>query len=289
MNKEHEDTGQFKMKLDDLNEDVDNQSIPLEVNELKLEKISQRVTLISIIIPVLIVVIVVVTYLDIKKRVLRTEDTGTIEFQKLSSDLESRFSTLSVRQAKMEEDLAKQTDDYNHAMAQLQVRLEKFQDKIKAIQSGTVGEKQLSQTKTELTQQLNTVVSSANEASEQFAAIAETMKSQMDEMKEANSAAQEKITRLETELETLQVEKIDKPALDLAIRLEGLKIGSQLKSEIEALQSKVQSLEADLSKVSRKQQASPPPAKTTGQSQTQSTPAKPANSSPGIKEQSIPK
>ena len=54
---EHEENGEFKMQLDGTNQAIDDQLMPPEINEFKLEKISQRVTLISILIPVLIVIV----------------------------------------------------------------------------------------------------------------------------------------------------------------------------------------------------------------------------------------
>lgn len=285
MEKDIDDTGQFKMRLEDLNEEVDSQAIPMEINELKLEKISQRVTLISIIIPVLIVVVLVITYLDIKKRVVHTEDVGTSEVQKLSSDLESRFSSLSVKQARLEEDLVRMADQSNHAMAQLQVRLEKLQDSIKAIDAAAADKKQLNATKEELAKRLNAVIDSANTSSEQIAAITTALKAQMDQVLVSNTAVNEKISAMDTQLEQIENTKIDKPALDLAIRLEGLKVENDLKSQIEALQAKVKALEAGLAAASKQTPPASAPAAT--------TPPKPSPSGSasdsGIKEQTIPK
>ena len=120
----------FQMRMDKVRDEVEEPEEPVvqtEVHELKLEKINQRVTLISILIPVLIVVVLVITYLDIKKRVVRTEDTGASEFQKLSTDLESRFSSLSLRQAKLEEAMTTMTEQNDKDVAAIRTRLDKLQ------------------------------------------------------------------------------------------------------------------------------------------------------------------
>ena len=48
-----------------------------ELQELKIEKLSNRVTLLTILIPLMIGIILVIAYLDIKNRVTRTHNTET--------------------------------------------------------------------------------------------------------------------------------------------------------------------------------------------------------------------
>lgn len=244
MNQHHEEeNSQFRLQAEKLNDDIDDEGIPTEVNELKLEKISQRVTLISILIPVLIVIVLVIAYLDIKKRVVQTEDTGEIEFQKLSSDLESRFSSLSVRQARLEDAMAKFTEQNNHGTAAIQVRLEKLNDAIGLVRKNAIDAKDLDATKAEMVKQINGVIDSANQAGDQIAAITEKLKTQMDQLNRALNAADLKIDAIDRKLADIDQAKIDKPELDLALKLEALKIETALKSQVQALQSKIGALE----------------------------------------------
>ncbi len=73
-----------------------------EILEQRLEKLSNRVTLISILVPVLILVIFTFAYLDIKSRVFTMHDTGVERLHNLSRELESKFSSLSIRLAQFE-------------------------------------------------------------------------------------------------------------------------------------------------------------------------------------------
>jgi len=89
------------------NEHMDDDSIMREeIIGQRLEKLSTRVTLISIMVPVLIFVIFTFAYLDMKSRIFSMQDTGVDEIEKLSRDLESRFSSLSVKFAKFEASFA---------------------------------------------------------------------------------------------------------------------------------------------------------------------------------------
>ncbi|MBT8342371.1 MAG: hypothetical protein HKP58_16235 [Desulfatitalea sp.] len=265
MQEDIEENGQFKLQPDGLRS-PEEETIPSAINELKLEKINQRVTLISIIIPVLIVVVLVITYLDIKKRVVRTEDTGAIEFRKLSSDLESRFSSLSVRQAKIEESQGKLTDQNNHAMAQLQVRYEKLQDSVetlernmRSLKTTTADKSQLNATREELATQLNSVVASANASGEQVAAITQALKTQIDGTIRSNTTLQGQLAELETRMAQMADAKVDKAAVDLAIRLETLKVGNELKARIDALTSRLDQLNRKAAPPSRPSDAPPSP------------------------------
>jgi methyl-accepting chemotaxis protein len=242
-NQNDEDNSHYKLRMDKLNNDIDDQAIPAEVNELKLEKISQRVTLISILIPVLIVIILVVAYLDIKKRVVQTEDTGTIEFKKLSSDMDSRFSSLSMRQAKLEDAVEKFTKKNNQTAAAVQVHLQKLNDAIKEVRRRAVSMKELNAAKTEMVKQINSVIDSANQAGDHIAAISKELKSQMDQLNQALAAANVKNNAMDRKIAEFDQNKIDRSQLDLALRLASLKIETRVKSQIQALQNKIGALE----------------------------------------------
>ena len=90
----------FRMSLND--ESTDN-LMQESFMDRRIEKLSHRITRISILIPVLIVLILVLAYLDLTKRVIHFQSTGTTEVQALAESLEDRFSSLSVKQAKLEE------------------------------------------------------------------------------------------------------------------------------------------------------------------------------------------
>ena len=90
---------EFKMRMDN----GETESLFAEErSDLRLEKLTQKVTIISILLPVLIGVILVISYLDIKSRVTTVQDTGESGVQSLSQNLESRFSSLSVKFAALE-------------------------------------------------------------------------------------------------------------------------------------------------------------------------------------------
>ena len=56
-----------------------------EIKDLKVEKLSQRVTLLSILLPILMGIAIFFAYRDLTGRVSLTQDTGSMEVQRLRS------------------------------------------------------------------------------------------------------------------------------------------------------------------------------------------------------------
>ena len=142
MTAERQDGG-FRLSFDEEPEEDSDRQLQSEIEGLKVEKLSQRVTLITILIPILIVVILGVTYLDIKRRVISTETTGSKGFESLSRDLESRFSSLSLRQAKLEEAFSKEITQLNEASAAMGVRVTETDAALKAMGAAAATQKTL--------------------------------------------------------------------------------------------------------------------------------------------------
>lgn len=103
---------------------TDNQMSPNklyqdEANEIRLEKLGNRVTLISILLPLLIIAVLAVAYLDITRKVTTVEYTGTSEVETLSKSLQSNFSSLSLKFAALEEKFNKRLDGMDEAQQKL--------------------------------------------------------------------------------------------------------------------------------------------------------------------------
>lgn len=103
----------FRMQMDDGTPDS---LIQEEILDSRIERLGHRITLLAILIPVFIVVILVLAYLDLTKRVIRFQDTGSTELSSLANNLEDRFSSLSVKQAKLEESYGKIASSVNKAL-----------------------------------------------------------------------------------------------------------------------------------------------------------------------------
>ncbi len=76
-----------------------------DINTLRIDKLSNRITIISIIIPCLIGTILLFAYFDMKKRLVDVDLTKKDHFEKISIQTEERLNALDVKIAKNSFDL----------------------------------------------------------------------------------------------------------------------------------------------------------------------------------------
>lgn len=269
MNDNIEDSGQFSMRMD---KDEDDNVIPTQVDELRIEKLSTRVTVISIMIPVLIVVVLAFAYLDMKKRVTRTEDTGTSVVENLSKDLESRFSTLSMRQANLEELIKKLGAENDKSLARIQVKLKKLEDSTKGIKRTMVSPAVLESKTAKLQQEIGNVAQSVDAGNAQMAEMTQGIKGQIDQIGANAAQNQNRMAQIDEKLISMDASMIDKASLNLALKLEILKLKKGYKAQLDDIQDRIRQLEL------KAPQSAPQNAPAPAQPSQQSAPApKPAS------------
>ncbi len=80
-----ENPPEFKFNADDQDPEAFYRE---EIKDLRVEKLSQRIMLLSILLPILIGVAIFFAYRDLTGRVDHGQDTGSLEVQRLSRKLE---------------------------------------------------------------------------------------------------------------------------------------------------------------------------------------------------------
>lgn len=243
-----EGQGHFKMPLDDA---IEEAPIPAGVNELRLEKINTRVTVISVIIPVLIVIILIFTYLDIKRRMEQTEDTGTMGVQKLSTDLESRFSSLSVRQARLEDETIRMAQNIEKSFVRLEVKLKELTDVMENVKASGASKKELKGKVSEVDNKIVNLAGSIEEVDAQLSTLSDGLKTDMEQLTQDLTANRTQLQSLEEKITALDKNKIEKPTLELALRLESLRIEQSLQAELETLRADLKNLDQKVRKLSQ--------------------------------------
>ena len=259
---------QFKMGMDN----GGTESLYAEErNDLKLEKLTQKVTIISILIPVLIGVILVISYLDIKSRVTTVQDTGESGVQSLSQNLESRFSSLSVRFAQLEETFKKKIDTAAKTQQKLQKKLIEAEKSIRWLNKIKAGRKSLEQKSTDLETNLEAIRTDLQTLDSNLSSLDASVKKELVDLVglvEKSSTAMlalqalvaEKMDRAETE------KAIDAQKQDLVASIEklGLRLEKQIvlnRQKIAAVQEKVAGQKSTkAAKPAKKTAAAPKPA-----------------------------
>jgi DNA repair exonuclease SbcCD ATPase subunit len=84
----------------DTGSDIKGTEYHEEINTLKIDKLSNRVTIISVILPCIIGAILIFGYLDMKERVVDADQTKQSQVENLSSELKEKLNALDVKIAK---------------------------------------------------------------------------------------------------------------------------------------------------------------------------------------------
>ena len=135
----------------------------------------------------ILIVMIIAAYADLYRRVTHSKSTGTQKLTRLAEDLDHRFSSLSIKQAKLEEQISKKIS------ADVQV--------IKALKT------ELKQTRTDLKSVKNQLASKADKENFTVALTAiDAAKNEMGRIDTETRLAMEKIKTMQTELDTIQSE-----------------------------------------------------------------------------------
>ncbi|RLC17059.1 MAG: hypothetical protein DRI24_06785 [Deltaproteobacteria bacterium] len=247
---EENDNSRFQFSAD---EDEPEAILQDELRELKIEKLGHRVTLLTVLIPCMIGVILVITYLDIKDRVTRSYDTGAIGVQKLSKDLASKFSSLSLEQAKINDILAKKLPELDKSAAFLKSRITKLQKSMTQMTASTINRDELTRVTENLTNKVADIPQSMKPDFEALALadnrIVEDARRISDDIKMLSDSMAELYTRINTirkELETVSEKTIDKDELELTLKLKEIGYRQALLDKTALLEKEIQAIREEI-------------------------------------------
>lgn len=284
------------------NEDEPETILHDELRELKIEKLAQRVTLLTILIPCMVGIILVIAYLDIKDRVTRSYDTGTIGVQKLSKDLASKFSSLSLEQAKIKDIQANKIPDLEKSAAFLKSRITKLQESMAQMSASSIDQDELARVAKTLADKL---ADHEREVASDLEALALTNSQIVDNsqkltndigMQSENLAEMDiKINTIRKEIKMLSESFINKDDLELALKLKEIGYRQSLldktallEKEIQALRKEIKALQKNNSASSAVAPATQPPSPASPKPVPEIETSKPTTSEPGgIVEQTI--
>jgi len=268
-----------------------------DAENLRIEKLNTRITLVAVLIPCLLVIIVAVAYLDIKNRVVTTQNTGSIDVRNLSTDLDSRFSSLSLRQAKLEEQLSHNTKALQTATAALQVKLKKAETEFKRIAAAKADHSALTAISrksdaamAELRKDMADLNTTFNKFDTQLSAqitqMADGLKKEQDRLADIEQMNQQ----LGKKTQKLESETVNKEALDLDLGLQRLSLQEMIKDKIGAVEKKVAALGQQVDTLKQRLQGQTRKSTRPSRSSAVHAPAhspKPPAKAPEIEEQTI--
>ena len=226
----------FKFNGDDDEEPDSEQTIYREeARDRRVEKLSHRVTIISILIPVLIGVIFYIAYREITGRVSQSQDTGAMEIQNLSSKLEENFDKLSVKYSELEAALSQKLEALEKVDRSMKANLKQAEDTVAKINASKVDKKDQEDAIAKIDKALNPIrqeIKTIKAATTDVQAQNNDLKQQLDALsanliklsastektlKESAALHTKELTAIQSELSTLSGKKMDKDSLQLEL------------------------------------------------------------------------
>lgn len=239
---------EFKINLDD-----DPPDSPLQegMEDLRIEKLSHRVTLFSILIPGLIGVILFFAYVDIKKRVISLHDTGTDKVQSLSKEMEDRLSSLIVQYAKLESSVKKEFSSVSKTTSSLEKNLKKTTKAMDTISASKADKNELTQTLASIQTDLKNATHKIKTVDEKLAKETAKLTQHNDKLGKETAKLTQHLDQVRNDLKRIQADisdlsssRMEKKDIDLGFENQK----KDYQKQIEGLRNNFQYITNDLQK-----------------------------------------
>jgi chromosome segregation ATPase len=210
-----------------------------EMKDLRVEKINQRVTIITILIPCLIAVVLYIAYRDLTGRVTKSEFSGSKEVQALSMELEEKFIHLSKQNSEFQTtltekitDIEKSANSLNNTLKslhdtvnQLKQNLNKTRASLKSISASKIDKKEhaasiekVNATLVPIRKELEVLIPVSKDLSalsSEIKVLDKRVKEDLTSISESLTKTNKDLMDIQSNFTTLADQKIDKSSLEL--------------------------------------------------------------------------
>jgi len=214
-----------------------------EVLALRIEKVNQKITLFSALVPFIIGIIILVAYLDLRNRVAEIENSSKGEVDVITEDLEKKLQSIKEEYSKLEASIDEKISYIDKKTYLINENLAKSDTSIKNLKSSMVDKKQQEALISQIDKKIAPIQKGMNDAATKIKSLEEALNTKMDTLTKS-------VEKSSTDISQLSTNKIDKDSLDIKLLNEKKLYQQQLnqmqkdlQSKMSALQSKINSLE----------------------------------------------
>ncbi|MFZ0242054.1 MAG: hypothetical protein WAL90_10445 [Desulfobacterales bacterium] len=255
-----EDSDNFKFGADQINPDDMLRDMPADS---RITRLSRRVTILSIILPLMIGAAIYFLYTDLKKRVVQNQTYGTESVESLAKTLDARVQEFSARIAQLETTVAERLAGTEKSLGALKTQLDKTDSNLKTV-LGTL--KTIETAKADKKEQ-ETLAGQMTALASQSAAREKEMAERLADLTAVAQKEVNDLIRLRTEVTTLTENRIDRKTLsqELDKQQQNLSaLSGTLDKKMAAFQNDLRKLERELQQARQSPRPPPAPADGTG-------------------------
>jgi chromosome segregation ATPase len=236
----------FEISMDD---EIPEFQAQEDYDDQKIEKLHKRITRISIIIPCLVVLIILAGYFDLKKNLSNVNTEGNMGVQTLSKELESKFSSLSIKEAKIEETLDKKIEALEKATASLQASSKEADTAIRYIRSARKKDNESTESAIQqIENKLASIVKNLDKISSDLNAVDKTFSAKLAILSQSTDSSKNALQTIRSDISSLKSSKADLTALKDQQKVYQLAL-RQLTSSLEDRIKSVEKMLNELKKV----------------------------------------
>lgn len=232
-------TSTFKISKDELSPDS---LYGEEVLALRIEKINQKVTLLSILVPCIVSVIILIAYLDLRSRVADIQHSGKNEVQTLTEDLEKRLETIKKEYAELEKSLDNKISYIDKNTYLIKENLAKSEKTLSSLKSSKVDKKEQEALIAQIDKKIVPIQKGISDVTSKVDSLDVAMSAKLETLSKS-------VEKSNTSIADLSTNKMDKDSLDIKLLAEKKAYQQQLnqlqkdlESKISILQNKINSL-----------------------------------------------
>ncbi len=134
----------------------------------KLEKISHRLTMVSVMIPILILALIAFVYMDMRERVISSDSSKQSQMEEVSSQITEKLNSLDTRLAKNQHEFDQQLPKLMASIHDLSQKADTVSGNAKKISARVAS---LEKGKTSLNKSMSAMKNSIEKAKKQFSSI----------------------------------------------------------------------------------------------------------------------
>lgn len=230
---------EFKINFDAVHSDA---FIREEKKDIRIEKLNQKITIISIVFPCIIVILLLIIYFDIKNKITGVHDSGSMEIQNLSKDIDKKTAELSSLYSKLEESFEKKTSALKT----------EFQNSAKDMKETKAEKTEVANSITEINRQISAVRNDLSAVSNKVKGMEAGLAQKITEITKSLGKIENDLAKLHSDIAGISASKADKKDIEASIRNEQKRYQNELNRLAGDVEDKIDSIRRQLSEVEKK-------------------------------------
>lgn len=242
------ETSKFDIRIDEASPESQFQE---DVDELQVVNLNKRITRMSVLITCLFGAIILLAYLDLKKNLFKMDNSGTMEIQSLTKGVDSRFSSISLQQAKFEEVLSKKIAPLEKAVASIQPNLKEVSTAIKYIRAARKEDnKKMANSIEAINKTLTTVPTKLQNLTSDIDKINNKHTNEISNLSRTTKDIKNNLQKIQADIASLSSSKLDQKTLDIELTNQQkifqqtlIQLTSDIEKRISSIEKKIKEME----------------------------------------------